>query len=365
MKNLQLKSLFTIEGNLELFLESSTVPECSEDEVTIEMQAAPINPSDVLMMFGASDMSTMKSIGTPDSPKIRIRMPEAMQQATAARVGKALPWGIEGAGIVIATGQSDAAKALMGKTVAVIGGAMYAKYRVMAAKDCLRLLEDTTPREGASCYVNPQTVIGMVETMRREGHLALVHTAAGSSLGQMLQKHCTNEGVELVSIVRKQNQVDLLRGIGARYVCNSSSPDFFANLQDVLEETKATIAFDAIGGGDMAGQILTAMNATHHGSSVHKQLYYYGSLDSSASILNHSKFGMLWGIGRYQLGSFLQTLDSDAVEKMRQKIASEITSTFASSYSKEVSLQEALAIEAISAYQKCATGEKYLINPSR
>ena len=181
MENLQLKSLVTADGHLELFLESSTVPECAEDEVIIEVQAAPINPSDVLMIFGAADMSTAESVGTPDDPRIRAKIPEAMQKATAARVGKAaLAWGVEGAGVVIATGRSDAAKALMGKTVAVIGGAMYARYRVIAAKDCLRLIEGTTPREGASCFVNPQTVLGMVETMRMEGHSALVHTAAAS-----------------------------------------------------------------------------------------------------------------------------------------------------------------------------------------
>ncbi len=363
MENLQLKSLVTAEGNLELFLESSTVPECSEDEVIIEVQAAPINPSDVLMIFGAADLSTAKAVGTPDDPRIRAKIPEAMQKATAARVGKALPWGIEGAGVVIATGQSDAAKALMGKTVAVIGGSMYARYRVIAAKDCLSLIEGTKPREGASCFVNPPTVIGMVDTMRMEGHSALVHTAAASNLGQMLQKHCIIEGVELVNIVRKQEHVDLLKGLGARHVCNSSAPDFFTNLTDALAETKATIAFDAIGGGDLAGQILAAMNATRHGSSNHTQLYYYGSLDSSPAILNHSSFGMSWGIGRYQLGSFLQKIGADAAEKIKQKVVSEITSTFASSYTKEVSLQEALTVEAISVYTRCATGEKYLINP--
>lgn len=365
MENLQLKSLVTTEGNLELFLESSAVPACAEDKVVIEIQAAPINPADVLMMFGAADMSTVEAVGTVDDPRIRVRMPEAMQKVTAARVGKASPWGIEGAGVVIATGQSDAAKSLTGKTVAVIGGAMYARYRVMRAKDCLRLMDSTTPREGASCFVNPQSVIGMVETMRMEGHSALVHTAAASNLGQMLQKHCIAEGVDLVNIVRKEEHVGLLNGIGAKHVCNSSNPDFLANLTDALVETKATIAFDAIGGGDMAGQILSAMNATPHGSSNHKQLYYYGSLDSSPAILNHSSFGTLWGVGRYQLGSFMQKIDADATEKLRQKIASEITSTFASSYAKEVSLQEALTVEAISIYHKCATGEKYLINPSR
>lgn len=365
MENLQLKSLVTADGHLELFLESSTVQECSEDEVVIEVQAAPINPSDVLMMFGAADMSTVESVGTPDNPRIRAKIPEAMQKATAARVGKALPWGIEGAGVVIATGLSDAAKTLLGETVAVIGGAMYATYCVKAAKDCLRLIDGTTPREGASCFVNPPTVIGMLETMRMEGHSALVHTAAASNLGQMLQKLCVNEGVDLVNIVRKQDHVDLLKGIGARHVCNSSSSDFVANLTGALAETNATIAFDAVGGGDLAGHILTAMNSTHHGSSTHKQLYCYGNLDRSPAILDHSSFGMSWGVGRYQLGSFLQSIGADAAEKLRQKVASEITSTFASSYTKEVSLQEALTVEAISVYTKCATGEKYLINPSR
>ena len=207
MENLQLKSLVTAEGNLELFLESSTVPECSEDEVIIEVQAAPINPSDVIGLFAAADMSTAEAVGTPDDPRIRAKIPEAMQKATAARVGKALACGIEGAGVVIATGRSDAAKALMGKTVAVLSGAMYARYCVKAAKDCLRLIEGTTPREGASCFVNPPTVLGMVETMRMEGHSALVHTAAASNLGQMLQKLCINEGVDLVNIVRKQDHV--------------------------------------------------------------------------------------------------------------------------------------------------------------
>ena len=364
MENLQLKSLVTAEGNLELFLESSTVPECSEDEVIIEVQAAPINPSDVIGLLAAADMSTAEAVGTPDDPRIRAKIPEAMQKATAARVGKALACGIEGAGVVIATGRFDAAKALMGKTVAVLSGAMYARYCVKAAKDCLRLIEGTTPREGASCFVNPPTVLGMVETMRMESHSALVHTAAASNLGQMLQKLCINEGVDLVNIVRKQDHVDLLKGIGAQHVCNFSTPDFFANLTDALAETNATIAFDAIGGGDLSGQILTAMNSTRYGSSTHKQLYFYGNLDRSPTMFNHS-FGTSWGMGRYQLGPFLQKIGADAAEKLKQKVVSEITSTFASSYVKEVSLQEALTVEAISVYNKCATGEKYLINPSR
>lgn len=364
MQNCQLKSLVTADGRLELFLESSPLPECSEEEVIIEVQAAPINPSDVIMMFGAADMSTVEAVGTPEAPRVSANIPEAMQKAAAARAGKALPCGVEGAGIVIATGGSDAARALMGKTVAVIGGAMYAKYCVKLAKDCLKLIDGTTPRDGASCFVNPPTVLGMVETMRLEGHSALVHTAAASSLGQMLQKHCVNEGVDLVNIVRNDNHVDLLKAIGARYVCNSSAPDFIAHLTDALAETKATIAFDAIAGGDLAGQILAAMNSTPYGSSTHKQLYFYGNLDLSPTTFKHS-FGTMWGMGRYQLGSFLQRIGADAAEKLRHQVASEITTTFASDYAKEVSLTEALTVEAISAYTKCATGEKYLVNPGR
>lgn len=360
MENRQLKSVLTEDGYLELFLESSDVPVCSENDVIIEVQAAPINPADVLMMFGSADISTLETIGTSDEPRIRAKVLGEIQQA---RVGKSSPWGIEGAGIVVGTGESDDAKSLMGKMVAVIGGSMYSRYRVIAAKDCLELKEGITAKEGASCFVNPQTVIGMVETMRMEGHSALVHTAAASSLGQMLQKFCLDENVELVNIVRRQEHVDLLKNNGAKYVCNSSSASFFVELAEALGETNATIAFDAVGGGDLQGQILTAMNANSHGSTHHKQLYFYGNLDQSPTTFKHS-FGGLWSMGRYQLGTFLKKISQDATVKMRQKIVSEITSTFATTYSKELALQEALDLEAIAVYYRCPTGKKYLINPS-
>ena len=360
MQNYQLKSVLTEAGHLELFLESSEVPDCREDEVVIEMHAAPINPADILMMFGAADMSTVEEIGTEDNPRIRASVLGPIQ---AARIGKASSWGIEGSGVVVATGESDESESLMGKTVAVIGGAMYARYRVIAAKDCLTLNEGITPREGASCFVNPQTVVGMVETMRSEGHSALIHTAAASSLGRMLQKFCRNEDVELINIVRKESHVDLLKNEGVRYVCNSSSPDFLADLSKAVAETHATICFDAVGGGELAGNILTAMNSCTFGSSHHKQLYFYGNLDKSPTSFKHS-FGTLWGMGRYQLGTFLQKLEPDAVVAMRRKIVSEITSTFATTYSREISLKEALSSEAIAIYHTCPTGEKYLINPT-
>ena len=373
MENLQLKSLVTAEGYVELFLESSPVPDCAEDEVLIEVHAAPINPSDMGALFASADMSTAELLGSPHKPRIRAMIPESMRKAVAAREGKALACGNEGAGIVVATGNSQEAKALMGKTVAVLGGRMYSKYRINKAKTCLKLLEGTTPKEGASCFVNPLTAIGMVETMRMEGHSALVHTAAASNLGQMLQKFCINEDVNLVNIVRKQEHVDLLKGIGAKYVCNTSSPSFFAHLTDVLAETKATIAFDALGGGELAGDILTAMEhalsrdaATSgpYGSTTHKQVYIYGGLDRSATKFKRS-FGMSWGMGGYLLTPFLQKIGRDAANKLRQKVAAEITSTFASSYTKEVSFQELLTVEAISVIDKRATGEKYLVNPSQ
>mgnify|MGYP001166476767 FL=1 len=360
MENHQVKSVLTEAGHLELFLESSEVPVCREDEVVIEVHAAPINPADILMMFGAADMSTVQDVGTKDKPRIRASVLGPIQPA---RIGKASPWGIEGSGIVVATGEADEAKSLMGKTVAVIGGAMYSRYRVISAKDCLRLEEGTTAREGASCFVNPQTVIGMVETMRMEGHSALVHTAAASSLGRMLQKFCRNEGVELVNIVRKESHVDLLKNDGAKYVCNSSSSNFLVDLSEAIAETQATICFDAVGGGGLAGSILAAMNSNTFGASHHKQLYFYGNLDKSPTTFNHS-FGTLWSMGRYQLGTFLQKLQPDAVVAMRNKIVSEIKTTFATSYSREISLKEALSSEAIAIYHPCPTGEKYLINPS-
>ncbi len=373
MENLQLTSTVTDDGYLQLSLETSNLPDPSDDEVIVRVEAAPINPSDMGLLFGPADMTTAEAAGSPDSPVLRARIPEALQRAVAARVGQPLPCGNEGAGIVVAAGSSAEAQALMGATVATIGGGMYATHRVVAADQCLRLPEGTTPAEGASCFVNPLTVIGMVETMRMEGHTALAHTAAASNLGQMLQKHCINEGVELVNIVRRQEHVDLLRDLGATYVCNSSEKDFMTQLIDAHAATDATVAFDATGGGKLAGQILTAMEvaqnknvsaANRYGSTVHKQVYIYGGLDRTPTTFNRN-FGMAWGIGGWLLTPFLQKVGPEQGQRLREKVAAEITTTFASSYTREVSLQEALTVEAVSVYARQATGEKYLINPSK
>jgi hypothetical protein len=291
----------------------------------------------------------------------------------AARLDESMPVGNEGAGVVIRTGSSDGAKALMGKTVAMIGGAMYAQYRTLRVNECLPLPDGTTAAEGASCFVNPLTALGMTETMRREGHKALVHTAAASNLGQMLNKICIKDGIPLVNIVRSKEQADILREIGAKYVVDSTAPTFMDDLTNALVETGATIAFDAIGGGKLAGQILTCMeNAANktakaysrYGSSVHKQVYIYGGLDQRPVELNRA-FGMAWGVGGWLLFPFLMKIGPADGAKLRARVVAELKTTFASHYTKVVSLQEALQLENIAVYGKRATGEKFLINPNK
>ena len=370
---LQLRSLIKKSGELEISLVNVPVPEPGPDEVVVRVEASPINPSDLGLLVGAADMSTAKASGTKDAPVITAKVPDAAMRAMAGRLDESMPVGNEGAGVVIKTGSSDAARALMGKTVAMIGGAMYAQYRTMRAKDCLPLPDGTTPAEGASCFVNPLTSLGMVETMRREGHTALVHTAAASNLGQMLNKICIKDGVSLVNIVRSQEQADILRKIGAKHIVDSSAPTFMDDLTSALVETGATIAFDAIGGGKLAGQILTCMEIainktakvySRYGSSVHKQVYIYGGLDLRPTELNRS-FGMAWGIGGWLLFPFLQKIGAADAAKLRARVLAELKTTFASHYTQVVSLQETLQLSNIAIYNKRATGEKFLINPNK
>ena len=369
---LQLRSTIKQDATLELSLATTPIPQPNDDEVLVRVEAAPINPSDLGLLFGAADMTTAEASGGADNPVITASVPEKLMRAMTPRVDQSLPAGNEGAGIVVAAGADDAAQALMGKTVAILGGAMYSQYRCVPAKQALLLPEGTTPAEGASCFVNPLTALGMVETMRVEGYTALVHTAAASNLGQMLQKICLADDVQLVNIVRKQEHVDLLKGIGAINVCNSSEPTFMQDLTDALIATGAMLAFDATGGGKLAGQILTCMetaaNATateynRYGSTTHKQVYIYGGLDRTPTELTRN-FGMAWGLGGWLLTPFLQKIGPEEAQKLRERVAAEIKTTFASTYTKEVSLAEALSLDAISVYGKQATGEKYLINPN-
>ena len=370
---LQLRSLVKASGELELSLLSIDTPTPAPDEVVIRIEATPINPSDIGLLFGAADLGTASVSGTPASPVVSARIPERLMKSMAGRLDQSLPVGNEGAGVVVAAGSSDAAQALLGRAVAVLGGAMYAQYRCVKAGQCLVLPEGTTPAEGASCFVNPLTALGMVETMRREGHKALVHTAAASNLGQMLNKVCLKDNIGLVNIVRKPAQAALLKSMGARHVCDASAPTFMQDLTQALVETGATIAFDATGGGRLAGQILSGMETalnrsateySRYGSSTHKQVYIYGGLDTGPTEFARN-FGFSWGMGGWLLFQFIERIGAEAAQAMRQRVAAELKTTFASRYTKEVSLAEALQPGAIAAYGQRTTGAKYLINPNK
>jgi NADPH2:quinone reductase len=369
---LQLRSTVRTGGTLELSLASVPVPEPKPEEVIVRVEASPINPSDQGLLFAGADMSTAKAGGTPDRPVITASLSPAVVKAMAGRLDQPMPVGNEGAGVVVRAGSSPAAQALIGKTVAILGGAMYQQYRCIKAAQCLVLPAGTTPAEGASCFVNPLTALGMVATMRAEGHKALVHTAAASNLGQMLVKLCLADKVDLDNIVRRPEQVTVLKRIGAVHVCSSASPTFMDELTDALAATGATVAFDAIGGGTLAGQILTAMEAaanrtakeySRYGSTVHKQVYIYGGLDRGPTQFNRT-FGMAWGIGGWLLTPFLQKIGFEAAQKLRERVAAEVKTTFASTYTKEVSLAGALQLDEIAVYGRQATGAKYLINPN-
>jgi NADPH:quinone reductase-like Zn-dependent oxidoreductase len=370
MEGLQLRTLYKDSGELELSLARVPVAEPGPDEVVVRIEATPINPSDIGLLFGAADMKAAKFSGSGADAKIVAPVPEPLRRAMAARVGQSLPAGNEGAGTVIKAGAN--AQQLMGKTVAVLGGAMYAQYRTLKASDCLLLHPGTTAEEGASCFVNPLTALGMTETMRREGHTALLHTAAASNLGQMLQKICLKDGIQLVNVVRNDAQAKILKDIGAVHVVDSSKPSFMDDLIAALVDTGATIGFDAIGGGKLAGQILTAMEVAaqkkspgfnRYGSTTYKQVYIYGGLDTGPTELNRA-FGMSWGLGGWLLTPFLMKIGPAEVEKLRRRVADEIKTTFASHYTARVSLPGMLSAEAVAAYNRRATGEKYLVNPS-
>jgi NADPH2:quinone reductase len=370
---LQLRTLVKKSGELELSLVSMPIPTPAENEVLVRIEAAPINPSDIGLLFGAADMSTATVAETANGPVVTARIPDKAMNSMAARLEMSMPAGNEGACVVVGAGASDAAQKLMGKTIAVLGGAMYSQYRCVPVDQCLLLPPGTTPAEGASSFVNPLTALGMVETMRAEGHKALAHTAAASNLGQMLNRICLKDQISLVNIVRSKEQEELLRKQGAKYVCNSSADNFMQELTDALAATGATIAFDAIGGGRLAGQILSCMEAaanrtakeySRYGSTTFKQVYIYGGLDTRPTEFVRD-FGMTWGMGGWLLFPFLQKAGPETVARLKQRVAAELKTTFASHYTKEVSLAEALTLDAIAAYGKRSTGEKYLINPSR
>ncbi len=363
----QIKSNISKEGKLSISIDEVEIPEPKEGEVLIKVQATPINPSDLGLLVGPADVSSLKVIES--GALVEMQVPEGLIRSVAARFDQNLPVGNEGAGIVEAAGKG--AEHLIGKVVGVAGGAMYSEYRCLPAMSCLEMNEGTSPEQAASCFVNPLTALGMVETMRLEDHTGLVHTAAASNLGQMLVKICAQEDIPLVNIVRKEEHVELLKSLGAKYVCNSSLDTFMEDLVNALVETGSTLGFDATGGGKLASQILTAMEIaanktsteySRYGSDQYKQVYIYGGLDRNPTTLTRS-FGFSWGLGGWLLTPFIGRIGQERFGELRQRVANEIDTTFESSYSKVISLSETLEEQNILSYTKQATGEKYLIKP--
>jgi NADPH2:quinone reductase len=370
-RGLRLESLVTPDATVVLSLADDVVGDPGPDEVIVRIEAAPINPSDLGVMFASGDVGRADFGGSTDRSVVKVPLSDGAMNAVRARVGQSLPVGNEGAGTVVAAGSGEAARALEDRLVAVSGGGMYSQLRRVRVADCLPLPDGATAAEGAASFVNPMTVLGMVETMRDEGHRALVHTAAASSLGRMLVRLCKEEAIPLVNVVRSPEQVELLRKAGAEYVCDSSGHAFDEELTAALKETGATIAFDAVGGGSLADRILDCMERAisegaefrRYGSTVHKQVYTYGGLDMSPTMLRRT-YGMSWGVGGWLMPNFLQQARPERVEEMRRRVAEGLTTTFATEFTDTATLTEALKPHMFAAYSRPKTGTKFLITPN-
>jgi len=365
-------SLLTPDGELRLTLEDDPIGAVAPDEVVVQIEGTPINPSDLGALLGPADPSTLGAGTSAGGPVTTARVPHGLMQFAATRAGTSLTPGVEGAGTVVHAGED--AQHLLGKVVGAWGGGMYTRYRRLPARDVVPFPDGVSAKQAAAAFVNPLTALSMLSTMRLEGHAALVHTAAASNLGQMLNKLCIEDGVELVNVVRSDQQATLLKDIGAGRVVDSTSPDFREQLTAETAAAGATLAFDAVGGGPLAGEILAAMEAalvaksppaTQYGSSTHKQVYIYGRLDPAPTTIVAGAAGMAWGIGGWLVRAHLTRIGRDATRELIERMTREITTTFASSFTREISLEEALDPEVIRGYERKATGEKYLIVPSK
>jgi len=371
----EIRSTLTNEGILELSIVNVERPVPGDDEVLLKIEASPINPSDLaLLITFAADLDSLSVSGEGDQTVASIKLHPGLLGALKPRMGQSMQVGNEGGGVVIDAGAN--AKHLIGKTVGVAGGAMYSQYRCVPAQSCLVMNEGTTSMQAASSFVNPLTALAFVETMRLENHTALLNTAAASNLGQMLVKICKDDGVPLINVVRKPEQVETLKKLGAEYICDTSADSFMDDLVNAIVATGCTLGFDATGGGNggkLQGQILTAMEIaanktateySRYGSDTYKQVYIYGGLDMSPTVLNRS-FGLQWGLGGWLLTPMIGRIGMERFGQMRERVAAEINTTFASHYTQEISLAEMLQPEIIRGYAKQATGAKYLVNPHK
>ena len=371
----EMRSKVTKEGYMEISIIETQIPKPKGNEVLIKIEAAPINPSDLGRLLSyAADLSDINTMEGNHPTQIKIKLKEKLMSPLKPRLDQSLSLGNEGAGVVVDAGSE--AKEMIGKTVGLAGGGMYCQYRCVPANNCLLMDDQTSPEEAASSFVNPMTALGFIETMKLEGHEALVHTAASSNLGQMLIKICKTDSVPLINIVRNSSQIELLKNVGANFVCSTSDKSFEEDLFTSIKETGATLAFDATGGGNegkLAGQILSAMERAIlssskeykiYGSDTHKQVYIYGGLDRSPTILNRS-YGMSWSVGGWLLMPMINKFGMEKFQKMRERVAREIKTTFASKYHKQISLEQALRPDIIRAYAAQSTGKKYLITPHK
>lgn len=371
-RNVELQSLATESGELRLELVDSAIPPLATDDVLVRVEASPLNPSDQGLLFAAADLATGALSGSSERPVFTARIPPERMASIQGRIGQPMIVGNEAAETVVAAGEGAAAQALLGRRVAVFGGGLYAEYRSVKAEQCMPVPDDTPFADAASCFINPLTALGMVETLRLEGHTAMVHTAAASNLGQMLVRICQEDDVGLVAVVRSEEQEALLRSTGVRHVCNMRSAGFDQALRDAIAATGATLAFDAIGGGTLAGQILAAMEHaiasrtpsaySRYGSGVHKQVYIYGSLDTGPTTF-HRSFGLAWGIGGWLLWPFLRRIGAERTEQLKARIVAGLASTFKSHYAGTLSLADVLDPAMIARYAKRSTGSKYLVTP--
>jgi NADPH:quinone reductase-like Zn-dependent oxidoreductase len=363
------KQLFTTlaaDGKLTLEVAEATFPVPTGNQVLVKMEGAPINPSDLAILTSAADFANAEYA----PGKVIATMPEPFLSGQKGRHGQRLPAGNEGAGTVIATGDSDMARALMGARVACVPGNAFSQYAIADAMMCLPL-GDHTSEQGASSFVNPMTALGFVETAKMEGHDAIIHLAAASNLGQMLNRICIEDGMKLVNIVRKAEHVDLLKSQGAHYVVNSSADSYMADLRAAIAETGAYLGFDPIGGGQASDGVLKAMEQvassqmgefSRYGSNQQKKMYMYGRLDLSPTILTPS-YGLQWSVAGWLLTPFLQRAGMETVVRMRTRVQQNLTTTFASHYKAKVTLEGMLERDAICDYRQMKTGEKYLVTP--